>query len=254
MDSFLKLIEQVAQLEEDENFDKNLQTYRNLFSILEHNEELINDLKRQYRSTNKQTTDIIAEKEDFLHEVMKFTAEDVHLNEKKKKIITEFLATVSNIIDIVVDDLYRDYININCEICRPKAKLPTYAHKTDAGFDFYLPEDFTIKAHEYGKIAPTGLKISIPSGYELQIRPRSGNSVKTTLRIANAPGTIDSGYANEIGIICDNIGEEDITFKAGDRIAQGVFTAVPKGVFTQVNNIHLNMKEDRGGGFGSTGK
>ena len=127
-------------------------------------------------------------------------------------------------------------------------------HDYDAGFDIYLPEDFTIKAHEYGKIAPTGLKMAIPSGYELQIRPRSGNSVKTTLRIANAPGTIDCGYCNEIGIICDNIGDEDLEFKKGDRIAQGVIAISPKGIFNQVDDIMKIAGANRGGGYGSTGK
>lgn len=96
--------------------------------------------------------------------------------------------------------------------------------------------------------------MSIPTGYELQIRPRSGNSVKTKLRIANTPGTIDCGYADEIGIICDNIGTEIIEFKAGDRIAQGVLAVPPKGIFNQVEDINKVVGSNRGGGFGSTGK
>ena len=137
-------------------------------------------------------------------------------------------------------------IKIAVELCHNNAKLPTYAHNGDAGFDIYLPEDFIIKAGEYGKIAKTGLKMAIPLGYELQIRPRSGNSV-------NSPGTVDAGYRDEIGVICDNIGEEDLLFKAGDRIAQGVLAKVPQGEFEQVENIK-EIAGDRNGGFGSTGK
>lgn len=143
--------------------------------------------------------------------------------------------------------------NVPIELCHSNAKLPTYAHDTDAGFDIYLPEDFTIKAGEFGKIAKTGLKMAIPYGYELQIRPRSGNSVKTTLRIANAPGTIDSGYRDEIGIICDNIGTIDLEFKAGDRIAQGVLSQVPQACFQLIEDI-TTVAGNRNGGFGSTGK
>lgn len=143
--------------------------------------------------------------------------------------------------------------NVPIELCHSNAKLPTYAHETDAGFDIYLPEDFTIKAGEFGKIAKTGLKMAIPYGYELQIRPRSGNSVKTTLRIANAPGTIDSGYRDEIGIICDNIGTTDLEFKAGDRIAQGVLSQVPQANFQLIEDI-TTVAGNRNGGFGSTGK
>lgn len=144
-------------------------------------------------------------------------------------------------------------IKIAVELCHENAKLPTYAHDGDAGFDIYLPEDFIIKAGEYGKIAKTGLKMAIPQGYELQIRPRSGNSVKTTLRISNSPGTVDAGYRDEIGVICDNIGEEDLLFKAGDRIAQGVLAQVPQGKFEQIEDIK-KIAGDRNGGFGSTGK
>ena len=95
--------------------------------------------------------------------------------------------------------------------------------------------------------------MAIPYGYELQIRPRSGNSVKTTLRIANTPGTIDSGYRDEIGIICDNIGTTDLEFKAGDRIAQGVLSQVPQACFQLIEDI-TTVAGNRNGGFGSTGK
>ena len=146
-----------------------------------------------------------------------------------------------------------NHINVPVELCHPNAKLPTYAHDTDAGFDIYLPEDFTIKAGEFGKIAKSGLKMAIPKGYELQIRPRSGNSVKTTLRISNTPGTIDAGYRDEIGIICDNIGTSDLEFKAGDRIAQGVLSQVPQANFQLIKDI-TTIAGNRQGGFGSTGK
>jgi dUTP pyrophosphatase len=254
MDNFIQLIEQVMSLPEDENLDSSLEAYENLFNALENNQELINDLKRQYRMMDADIDHIAAEKEDFLHSVNTFLAEDERLTLKKKELLTKFLIVVSKIFDKVTIDLNRETVNIAYEICKPNAKEPTYAHEYDAGFDFYLPEDFTIKAHEYGKIAPTGIKMSIPSGYELQIRPRSGNSVKTTLRISNAPGTIDSGYCEEIGIICDNIGDKDLTFKKGDRLAQGVLNVVPKGVFLKVEDITKIAGSNRNGGFGSTGK
>ena len=179
---------------------------------------------------------------------------ELEISNEKKELYNKMLEVTEKLYDKALESVSRETALIPVELCRPNAKAPSYAHEDDAGFDFYLPEDFTIKAHEFGKIAPTGVKMAIPTGYELQIRPRSGNSVKTTLRIANAPGTIDCGYRNEIGIICDNIGDTDLEFKAGDRIAQGIFAAVPKGKFNVIKDINTVTGINRGGGFGSSGQ
>ena len=92
---------------------------------------------------------------------------------------------------------------IYIEKCREDAKLPSYAHDGDAGMDLYAAEDVII---EPGKSAlvPVGIKMAIPYGYEVQIRPRSGVSLKTPLRIPNAPGTIDCGYRDEVNVIVYN--------------------------------------------------
>jgi dUTP pyrophosphatase len=138
------------------------------------------------------------------------------------------------------------------ELCHPDAKIPTYAHEGDAGVDLYLIEDVEI-APKATVIAKTGLKMAIPMGYELQIRPRSGTSLKTALRIANAPGTIDSTYRDEIGILAWNTSDELLTFKKGDRIAQGVLNEVPMMKFTQVDDI-TKIVGNRNGGYGSSGQ
>ena len=216
--TFYNLLNSILEMEDDKTQDF-LDNYNDFLESLLYNQELINETKRQMRMEGLSLLEII-----------------------------------NKIYDKALEDFNRETINVSVELCKPDAKMPTYAHDYDAGFDIYLPEDFTIKAHEYGKIAPTGLKMAIPSGYELQIRPRSGNSVKTTLRIANAPGTIDCGYCNEIGIICDNIGDEDLEFKKGDRIAQGILALSPKGIFNQVDDIMKVTGANRGGGYGSTGK
>ena len=89
------------------------------------------------------------------------------------------------------------------EKCREDARLPAYAHDGDAGMDLYAAEEVII---EPGKSAlvPVGIKLAIPYGYEVQIRPRSGVSLKTPLRIPNAPGTIDCGYRDEVNVIVYN--------------------------------------------------
>ena len=250
--TFYNLLNAILEMEDNATQDF-LDNYKNFLDSLLANQELINEVKKQMRLEGLSATDTLNRKEELLAS-MRALAEPMNLNTVKKEMYNKVLEIINYIYDKALENMNRETATIAVELCHENAKLPTYAHKDDAGFDFYLPEDFTIKAHEYGKIAKTGLKMAIPSGYELQIRPRSGNSIKTTLRISNAPGTIDCGYCDEIGIICDNIGDEDITFKAGDRIAQGVLNIVPKGEFTQVDNILNVAGSNRQGGYGSSGQ
>lgn len=141
---------------------------------------------------------------------------------------------------------------INVELCTPGAKLPTYAHEGDQGADIYAPEDVVIEPHTYGNLIQTGLKLKIPDGWAVAIRPRSGMSKKTTLRISNTPATIDTKYTGEIGILFDNIGDEPVKINAGDRIAQMIVEKNYRANFTQIEKVDDDT--DRGsGGFGSSG-
>lgn len=161
-------------------------------------------------------------------------------------------------------------VEVFIEICREGAVMPCYAKPGDAGMDVYAAEEVLIRPGET-VIIPTGLKLAIPEGYEIQVRPRSGISLNTPLRLANSPGTIDSGYRNELGIIMtntsDNIPSDDGRFleidskgnekgsykiKKGDRVAQIVLQVVPKMKLTVVDSVAA-IGVDRGGGFGSTG-
>ena len=92
------------------------------------------------------------------------------------------------------------------EIYRENVQLPTYSNIGDAGMDIRAAENVEIMPGET-KIIPTGLKVAIPAGYEIQIRPRSGLSLKTPLRIANSPGTIDSGYRDYSNLIIRQINQ-----------------------------------------------
>ncbi len=98
-------------------------------------------------------------------------------------------------------------IEVYIEICREDAVLPSYAKPGDAGMDVCAAVDRSIKPGET-VIIPTGLKLAIPEGYEIQVRPRSGISYKTPLRLSNSPGTIDSGYRDELGILITNTSEK----------------------------------------------
>ena len=252
MDTFYELINKIASMSEEE-VEQLESSYNNLFEGMTNNQELINDTKRAMKAAGMTTTDIANDREG-IYTLVKHIKEVEHFSDKKSALLDKLVEITMEIYDKALEDGMRETVLISVELCHENAKLPTYAHEGDAGFDIYLPQDFTIKAHEHGKIAPTGLKMAIPMGYELQIRPRSGNSVKTNLRISNAPGTIDCGYCSEIGVICDNIGDEDLEFKAGDRIAQGIVAVSPKGVFNQIDDIMKVAGANRQGGFGSTGQ
>ena len=103
-------------------------------------------------------------------------------------------------------------------------------------------------------IVSTGLAFSVPPGFELQIRPRSGLASKQKLTITNAPGTLDSGYSGEMKIILFNLGNKDIEIKHGDRIAQGVVGIVPSVNLVEVSKLSNEDSERGTGGFGSTGR
>lgn len=141
-------------------------------------------------------------------------------------------------------------IQVQVKKLREDAFIPEYKTEGAAGFDFKIIDFVTIKAGET-KLVGTGLAMAIPVGKELQVRPRSGMSLKTKIRVSNSPGTVDSDYRGEIGIIIDNIGQADIYFEKGERIAQGVLKDVYQGDFVEVDELD---ETERGiNGFGSTG-
>lgn len=130
--------------------------------------------------------------------------------------------------------------------------LPQYETAGAAGMDVRANAEITVRPGET-KLIPTGIFVAIPEGYEIQVRPRSGLSLKTKLRVANSPGTIDSDYRNEVCIIAENTGFDEIHFALGDRVAQIVLAEVPKIVWSVVESKDQLPSTDRTGGFGSTG-
>jgi len=128
--------------------------------------------------------------------------------------------------------------------------LPSRQTAQSAGFDLHANMNAIIKKGERILI-PTGIKISLPFGYEAQIRPRSGLALKHGVTLVNSPGTIDADYRGEIGVILINLGEQDFTITRGDRIAQMVIAKVEMVAFEEVTE--LSTSERGTGGFGSTG-
>lgn len=132
-----------------------------------------------------------------------------------------------------------------------KAQIPAYAHEGDAGVDLYSAADIEIMPGCRALI-PTGIKIAIPTGYEGQVRPKSGLAMKHGITVLNAPGTVDAPYRGEVGVIILNTDKEKAyQVKAGEKIAQMVFCRVEQAVFEEAAELPETSRGE--GGFGSTG-
>lgn len=167
-------------------------------------------------------------------------------------------------------------VPILIELLNEYVKMPQYANIGDSGMDVYAQDEYTILPGET-KLIPLGFKMVIPQGYEIQVRPRSGNSLKTKMRVANAPGTVDASYRGELGVIVENIESpiKDISYHFEDEgkviidsILHGAVLTITKGmkiaqlVLVKVEEANLvktssisDYESTRGeGGFGSTDK
>lgn len=132
--------------------------------------------------------------------------------------------------------------------------LPTYETIGSAGMDVRAAIDSPITIVPGSRaLIPTGLFVEIPVGYEIQVRPRSGLAIKKGITVLNTPGTVDSDYRNQIGVILINFGEQPFIIEPGDRIAQLVLNQIPQVNWVVVDSQDALSSTDRGlGGFGST--
>lgn len=135
---------------------------------------------------------------------------------------------------------------------RGSQQLPAYATPESAGMDLRanVAEPVLLRPLER-RIIPTGLYMALPPGYEAQVRPRSGLAFKHGVTVLNSPGTIDSDYRGELGVLLVNLSNEDFTIQAGERIAQMVIARHEQGEFVEVEE--LDDTERGAGGYGHTG-
>lgn len=128
--------------------------------------------------------------------------------------------------------------------------VPSYAHEDDAGMDIAAKEGGTLKPGEY-KLFKSGIRVAVPHGVVMDVRPRSGLAAKHGVTVLNGPGTVDAGYTGDVGVILINLGTEDFVVEPGDRIAQLVFLPVLNAVLFEAKSLNAT---DRGtNGMGSTG-
>lgn len=141
-------------------------------------------------------------------------------------------------------------VNIKVKKVHPDAILPDYAHFGDSGMDVFSVQEAVLKTRERALIK-TGLKLEIPSGYEIQVRPKSGLALKDGITCLNSPGTVDSNYRGELGIIMINHSSKPFKIEKGKKIAQLVLNKVEFVDIEEVDEINETSRGE--GGFGSTG-
>lgn len=130
--------------------------------------------------------------------------------------------------------------------------LPQYMTEGSSGMDLFasLEEEIVLHSGER-KLIPTGISVAIPEGFEGQIRPRSGLAIQKGIGLVNGPGTIDSDYRGEVGVLLINFGKDPVTVRNGERIAQMVISRVFRSTLVEVDDLPPTRRQD--GGFGSTG-
>lgn len=188
------LINQLLELPEEAFTDSTVDVIIGMLrgSITEQvREEIIQAQLQEYRESNFNKKLARKNLDDFKADVAGIKTDfEAEWSKNKLKALSAILDIMVDLAEASYDRLENFDIELPFQLLHPDAQIPTYAHDTDAGADVYLIEDVVIPAFSIGKIIKTGLAIALPVGWEIQVRPRSGLSHKTAMRISNSPGTI----------------------------------------------------------------
>ena len=140
-------------------------------------------------------------------------------------------------------------LKVKIQKIHPDAIIPEYAHDTDAGMDLFSVKEYVLLP-QHRVLVGTGLKMEIPKGYEMQIRPKSGLAIRNGIGVLNSPATIDSDYRGEVGVILINHSSKPYKIEKCQKIAQAIFNKIEKAKFISEK---LSETKRGDGGFGSTG-
>lgn len=215
---------------------------------------LVDQIISEFHRNNSSITEVTQTGKDTLEVFFNlfYALKNSLTNPNKKEFVDIVYAFIEEIFVEVLEKYEPNKPLVYIQKLNPNATIPTYAHDDDQGADVYACEDVVIEPHTYGNMIHTGIALAIPSGWAVGVRARSGMSRKTTLRLSNCYGTIDTSYKDEVCVLFDNIGDEPVTIHAGDRIAQLIMERSYNAVFTEVENVKA-YGSDRNGGFGSSG-
>lgn len=230
----------------DESVELILPQIEEEFKKLIEEQDLINKTKTEFLQEGYTLADIKALKENYDN-----IAEDyfkiVKPTSPKGRYISSLINVYKGILDKIIKEGFSRTVNIKVLKENKDVILPEYAHFSDAGADLYSNEEVDIQPNEV-KIVSTGLKVEIPDGYEMQIRNRSGMTIKTPIIVQL--GTIDSDYRGTLGVMMYNHGDMPYRVQKGDKIAQAVIMPTYHGNFLVTDKL---TETERGeGGFGST--
>ena len=200
----------------DESIELILPQIEDEFKKMIDEQDLVNKTKTEFLQEGYTIADIKGIKQsydDIANDYFKL----VSPTSPKGRYISALVGVYKGILDKIVKEGFSRTVNIKVVKDTEDAILPTYAHFGDAGADLYANEEVNIQPNEV-KIISTGLRVEIPDGYEMQVRPRSGMTTKTP--IIGQFGTVDSGYRGPLGVMLYNHGDIPYKVQKGDRIAQ----------------------------------
>ena len=246
MENEIKNVFNTIQNLPDESVELILPQIEDEFKKLVEEQDLVNKTKTEFLQEGYTLADIKALKQSY-DDIAEDYFKIVKPTSPKGRYISALVGVYKDILDKIAQEGFSRTVNIKVLKETEDAVLPTYAHFGDAGADLYANEEVDIQPNEV-KIVQTGLKVEIPDGYEMQVRPRSGMSTKTP--ILGILGTVDSGYRGPLGVMLYNHGDISYRVQKGDRIAQAVIAPTYHGNFLISDSL---SETERGeGGFGST--
>lgn len=250
---FTNMIETIMSIPDEQCNEKTIKLFKGAIDGM-----LTNDLREKFYEgaitewKNKGVVNYQIEEEiQNIKDEMDVLMDDLNPSKEKRELL-------QYIFDMLIDIYKEAYNRFNSpDIILPMtigegAKIPSYAHPTDAGADLYAAETITLEPHSLSNKIASNVCIALPQGWMAMIIPRSSIGAKTGLRLSNSMGCIDSNYRGPLGILYDNISDSPYTINAGDRIAQ--LLVFPSYHFQPQVVETLDETDRNEGGFGSTGK